>query len=558
MKKSHTNSPFIVISVVLLLILLIRVTRGLDLTDEMQYYGQIRGLIETGKLFSNDLFIQQTVYILFYPALTIYNSVFGFEAVVFFCRLLMAVLSIAVFLYAYQKFLKFNFSFLVASLTALSLTFAIPYHGVFAPSYNTISQVLWIVFMIRFYEWKQCSSISWGVIPVITAFAHPVSAVIMSLLVILRFTFEQDFRQAAKVMLALLGGTLVILLIFFYFATPKEYLDSLTFSSGYGVGSVFFSSKSQSILLIVIYSMFGAALLFRGRFRKIKFALLTCIFMVIAVILFSTGLAGFGYSWRVVCVLSALSTVAYCWYIENTFKADKKLSLQINWLVVALLAYATTLGVTSGNGIGQSTGAFMVAVTLLLGFAVGSNGNKEVSPNPSLIIVCVILLPIIFLAHWSRYSYREVRWWQASQPIQTIPEFKFINTSIDRLVFIRSMQKELQPIVNGKRTLIISEYPGLYFVLGAHPETSMLYMHSLTSDKSEKVLLSYLSKKNPEIVIDVLANMDNGESRIKKVLHGWYSRRNYRWADSAIKFNGISNDNPEYLNYFVGIRKGSK
>ena len=159
-KYSITNYSFIATSLVLLLILFIRVTRGLDLTDEMQYYGEIKGLIETGRLFSNDLFIQQSVYILLYPAFYIYHALFGFEGLVFYGRLIMATLSVIVFLYCYRKFLEFKFSAPVASLTALSLTFSIPYHGVFAPSYNTISQVMWIIFAIRFFEWKPRNLVS--------------------------------------------------------------------------------------------------------------------------------------------------------------------------------------------------------------------------------------------------------------------------------------------------------------------------------------------------------------------------------------------------------------
>lgn len=552
-KHNFTNSSFIAASLVLLLILFIRVTRGLDLTDEMQYYGEIKGLIETGKLFSNDLFIQQSVYILLYPAFYIYHSLFGFEGLVFFGRLLMAALSIAVFMYAYRKFCEFKFSAPIASLTALSLTFAIPYHGIFAPSYNTISQALWIIFTIRFLEWKQRSAISWAIIPVITAFSHPTSAVMMSLLVLLRFLFERDFRQVAKVMLALLGGALVALPIIFYFATPQEYLASLSFSSGYGVGAAFFSSKSQPVTLIVIYAMFGACLLFWKRFQSAPFALLASIFVAVAIVLFLTGLVGWGYSIRVVYVLSSLSAVACGWLIANTFSGDTKLRQQINWLVVALLAYATTLGVTSGNGLGQSTGAFMVGLPLLLGLAVSYGINKEGANNSLLKTVCMVLVFTLFVVQWSRYPYREVGWWQVSQPIQSVPEYKFISTSLDRSAFIQRMKHELEPMVQDKRTLIISEYPGLYFALGAYPETCMLYMHSLTSDKSEEVLLNCLSKKKPEIVVDIFSNNDIAQEnlRIKNVMHNFYYQRGFNCAVELVEFGSIAKHDPEQLKYSV-------
>lgn len=582
-KHNFTNSSFIATSLVLLLILFIRVTRGLDLTDEMQYYGEIKGLIETGRLFSNDLFIQQSVYILLYPAFYIYHALLGFEGLVFFGRLLMAALSITVFLYAYRKFLEFKFSFLVASLTALCLTFAIPYHGIFAPSYNTISQVLWIIFTIRFFEWKQRSTISWGAIPVITAFAHPTSAVMMALLVLLRFSIERNFWQAAKVMLALLGGALIALPIVLYFATPQEYLASITFSSGYGVGSTFLSNKVHLVVLFFIYATFGVSYYFWMRYTKLHLSLLSIFGLTTAIFLYMSGIVSGGYSLAAVCILSSLSALAYGLAQLNVSVGDDKLMRRIHWLAVALLLFATTLGITSGNGIGQATGAFMIGLPLLLGIALCSETNKEgpdntlmkhpaasygvLNPNldksfaasgvvydlKKLKIICVILVTTLFVLHWSRCPYRETVWWQVNLPIQSVPEFKFISTSQDRAAFLQRMKHELEPVVQGKRTLIVSEYPGLYLALGARAETCMLYMHSLISDKSENALLNCLSKIQPEIVIDVLADKDNAQvdSRIKKVVQSYYSQLGFNCGSGTIEFNPVEKNNPEQLSYTV-------
>lgn len=545
-KHNFTNSSFIAASLVLLLILFIRVTRGLDLTDEMQYYGEIKGLIETGKLFSNDLFIQQSVYILLYPAFYIYHSLFGFEGLVFFGRLLMAALSIAVFMYAYRKFLEFKFSAPIASLTALSLTFAIPYHGVFAPSYNTISQALWIIFTIRFFEWKQRSAISWAIIPVITAFAHPTSAVMMALLILLRMSIERDFKQVAKVILALLGGGLIALPIVLYFASPQEYLDSLKFSSGYGVGSVFFSSKLGPVTLLTVYAMFGVGLLFGKRLQNTNFVLLASAVIAVAIVLFALNRAGGAYTFRTVYVFASFSVLAYIWSIVNSSDGNAAIRHRSHWLVVSLLAFATTLGVTSGNGIVQATGAFMVGFPLLLGIAVSSESNKVDTANSLLKTACVALVVVLFMVHWSRYPYREVVWLKVNQPIQSVPELKFISTSLDRAEFIQRIKQELEPIVQGKRTLIVSEYPVLYQALGVQPETCMLYMHSLTSDKSESVLLKCLNEKKPEVVVDIYSNKDmaSEDSRIKNVMRIFYSQRGFNCENKSISFDSDGEPNP--------------
>jgi hypothetical protein len=561
MRNKTTNPIFIGTCLVLLFILFIRINYGLDLTDEMQYYGEIKGLIDTGTLFSNDLFFQQSVYILFFPFFYLYHLLFGFEGLVFFSRLLMSMLSILVFLYAYQKLLKLKFSVTVASLTALALTFAIPIGGVFAPSYNTISQFFWIVFTLRFYEWKKSTAFSWGLIPIITVFAHPTSAVMMALLIFVRLWVEREFKRIIELFLVFLGGAFIVTLIFLYFATPQEYLSSITFSSGYSVGTRFFSNRSEQLRLAIIYIIFlvtyvafGNFWLFQRVFNKLNFIWFTNLTIGIAIILFSMGTEGsFGYfTPMVVNFLSGLSVLAYGWSLSNTPEENINFKVQINWLIVLLLGYATTIGVTSGNGIAQSTFAFQVVLPLLLGIAVNSAPNKKKTDN-FLKLLCPILLVILYAVHWSFNPYQENVWWKATQPIQFVPEFRFINTSQDRVEFIQRMKYELQSKVQGKRALIISYFPGLYLALDTHPETCMLFMHSLTSDKSEKALIDCLHKKQPEVVVNIFTNNNIVEenSRIKNVMRNYYSQLGFVCTIKIIGFTFKDNFNPLQLKYLL-------
>ena len=511
---------FLATSLVLLLILFIRTTRGLDLTDEMQYYGEIRGLIEKGRLFSNDLWLQQSVYILFYPVFYLYHLIFGFDGLVFFGRLLMSVLSAGVFAYAYQKLVALEFSDSIASLTALSSTFAIPYHGVFAPSYNTISQMLWIIFCIRFFEWKQSRTLSWGILPVIMAFAHPTSALMMTLLIFARLLAERNFVRMGKLVLVLLGGTLIALPTALIFALPREYLASLGFSIGYSVGAFFVSDEDQPIVLVAIYAMFAACGLVWKELIRFNLSLPTALFLSIAITLFWNGFVTWGFSPQVVWILSSLTALAYGWTLSCVPIGDIKTRQRIHWLAIFILMFATTLGVTSGNGISQSTGAFMVGLPLMVGIAVTSTSRNEILERSSFSgFVCVLLVSILFAVHWSRFPYREDNWWRTNARIESVSAFRFIDTSSERANFIHGMQQALGEGTKGKRTLIISGYPALYFALDAIPETCMLYMHSVTSDKSEKTLLECLEKKSPQVVVDILGDQGMSEgSRIKKVM----------------------------------------
>ena len=121
--------------------LILRIFFGLDFTDEMQYYGEIQGLISSNSLFINDYFIQQTGYVLIHPFLKI---IFSFEPqfakLIFYNRLLFFFLIIIfcsslIFLASNYKLRYRIFS---SCLLAISITEFLP----FAFSYNTISYLL--------------------------------------------------------------------------------------------------------------------------------------------------------------------------------------------------------------------------------------------------------------------------------------------------------------------------------------------------------------------------------------------------------------------------------
>ena len=554
-KHNFTNSSFIAASLVLLLILFIRVTRGLDLTDEMQYYGQIKGLIETGKLFSNDLFVQQTVYILFYPVLSLYHSIFGFDCLVIFSRLLMSALTIGVFAYAFQKLVSLDFAKWVAAFTALSLTFAIPYHGIFAPSYNTISQVLWIIAALKFIDWRHTNSLSWGVIIVLMLFAHPTSAVTLALLISVRCLVERQYLGLRKLMLSLVGLTLVALLVGVQFASVPEYLASLRFSSGYGVGAQFFSNFQQPVTLALIYIMFGCFILLNSWKHNfnIFIPVLLAISISISIFLFGFGYVQWGYSPYVVIFLSLSTAIAYGWGLSNADIGDLSARNGVHWGAVFVLVYATTLGVTSGNGIGQATGAFMVGLPLLLAVAVrGSTFHASISVESTINIVSTILVTIQFAVHWSRFAYREESWWKTSEIIQTVAEFRYIKTSPVHMEFIYRMQNSLRMKAEGKRTLLVSEYPALYFALEAKPETCMLYMHSISSDKSEAELLNCLNKKSPDVIIDISPdNNYSSELRVKKVMDSYRRGKSYNCETDPVRIDTGNSSYPTPLKMLV-------
>lgn len=540
------NRSFIASSVALIFVLYIRITRGLDLTDEMQYYGQIKGLLDTGSLFSNDLFIQQSVYILFYPLFFLYHLFFEYEGFVFFGRLIMALLSLGVFLYAYVKLLNLKLSAFTASLTALSLTFAMPYHGVFALSYNTVSQALWIVFLLGYLDWRPEKTASLVAIPILMAAAHPTSAVMVSLLIFIRLLFEKRFILIRRIAFRFFLLMPVCALIFICFSPLTNYVDSLIFSSGYGVGSL---TKSSIFALARLFVMLMAALFFAQRAKKASSFIPA--FFIVAILMAGHTIANedYGYSSRIFLRLSLLCALALCWLVLNM--PGIELRKNMPWFVGAIFFYAATLGVTSSNGMGQATGALMVGLPLFLAFAINRESEGSLYSCPVILdYTCLLLCAALFVVHWSYQPYRDQHWWKSNQEINTVPEFRFISTSSERIDFIGKLQQKLAPSLSEKTALIAGYYPGLYFILGAQPETCMLYMHSLTSKTSESILKKCLDMRSPDVVLSLDEGVGrSGSLEIKGVVADFAARHGYQCVKDEVSFNTASIANGGSLSY---------
>jgi hypothetical protein len=537
-------------SLFLLIILSIRTIGGLDLTDEMQYYGEIKGLIDKGRLFSNDLFLQQTVYILLYPAFYVYHHFFGFDGLVFFGRFLIATLSLGIFFYSHKKLLEFKFPPLIAIFTALSLTFAIPYNSSLSPSYNNISQVLWIIFTIMFFEWKSRRAFSWATLIILMAFAHQTSAITMLFLFLVRLIINRGFVEFAKVSAIFFVPLLLGILAILNFGTINEFKDSIIFSSGFGVGKVFFSYKNEQIILIIICTLFISSILFYKHLQKIDFNLLSNYLLGFFILLSLSGYIQ-QTSFYTVLLLSLLGAFSYAQSILKSSKYQVINTSHIHWLAIMLLFYIATLGITSGNGIRQGTGALMVCCPLFLAKSLSS---ESASKRPEKLFkknLSVLLLLIFYMLQWARYPYREDFFWKTTNFVKTVPEFKFISTSNDRLKFINQIKNELYPYIYGKKTLIVSSYPGLYFITGADIETCMLFMHSASFSKSFDILQSCLNKKNPEIILDIYSDNDLNyyDPSFKTKMSHFYERRGFICNQKIIALDAKPNLNPTPFKY---------
>ncbi len=547
----------------LLLILYIRVTRGIDFSDEMQYYGQIRGLIDTGRLFSNDLFIQQTVYLLFYPVFWGYHSLFGYEAFIFFGRSLLAAICIFTSIFIYRKLRQWHCKASSAALVSLATIFAIPYHGDFSINYNTISQTLWIVFLIQFYDWNPKRAIFWSSIIALTAFAHQTSALMMAALVVLRLWKEANHQCALRIFIFSCVTGVLGILVLISFATLNQYMSAILFSSGYGVGDVFFSKKIDQITLLFMYTMFVIAYIKFGTFTKYfpeKFSQeiesrksqILLIFLLLACLSFFIHWTQGGYSYRTVVVLSVVSALSYSFARRNPNIPCTKDRNNVDWFVFAMLSVATVLGITSGNGIGQATGGLMIGLPLLIVIAFGE-ATLPRSKGKLADGLCLIVLILLFIIHWCQFPYRESFWWTANQYINSSPAFKYIYTSKERNNIINDLFSRFDRITDSKRTLIIGDLPILYTMTNMKAETCMLFMHGLSSLDSSRELLKCFRDRRPEIIIIVSTSRDNGRDDLflKKIMAEVLKELGFQCEsdDVIMNYKVTLNINPNWIKY---------
>jgi len=544
---------FFIFLFILLIICYLRTTRGIDLSDEMQYYGQIMGIIESGKLFSNDLFIQQLVYLPFYPIFYLYHSFFGYDGFIFVGRLIMSLINVLLFFYLFKKLISLQFSNLLASVTAFSSILAIYHSPIYALSYNTISQTLWILFFIQFYEWDTKAAFSWLIIPFAVLLAHPPSAILMVVILIIRYLIDRNYKQLYQFLLGGLIGGIFFALLLIYFAPINDYVSSVVFSKGYGVGGLI-SRNDEIIKLLLVVTMYLLVFWLKIRINAMKYHIL---------LIFSL-LGGVFYIWfRIhslydqwwVYIFSFLGALTYSSILSFYHNNDKQTINRINWLVILILLHGCILSIFSDNAFRNSGGAFMAGLPLLVCISVNGIKSDKII-NRFLRITSLQLLSILYIVYWSQNPYREVSWWHANHNILSVPQFKFIKSSKDRIKFIEDVQTRIGQSVKNRKTLITGIYPAFYFVLGAIPETCMFFMHGIEGENSKKVFVDYLNNKSPEVIVHIYgaatAKSYPNAIIVDNVINEFVKKHGYYFVESDTLFFDSSTDrNPKQLEFAI-------
>lgn len=485
--------------------LVVRCMHGLDLSDEMQYYGQIAALTAKGRLFETDLFVQQLVYVPFYPFFKLHAALFQQAGLVLFGRALLAACLVALFVYARRFMRKLGGGHAESGLAALALTFAASYHGIFAISYNTISQLGWVLFLLWFVEWPAGRWWRWATLVVLTGFAHPAAAILMGALLSVRLLIERRFAEllAWFAWAALVAGLALGVLL--CFTSWQDLWQSLVFSKGFAVGSSLLSDPRQwRAACVFLLSLTVLNLLPLKWLVRLPWSWIWCVMALLAIRSLLIGHPVSGYTAGIARMGAWLVVVALARYRAGIDPKDASAVARLRWLTVGIAAHFLTLVITSSNGLGQGTGAMLVALPVLLGLTSVSclpgrpSGQARL---PAWAAACLMLL--LSLVHWSVGPYRDSRWYQPSSPVTHVAAFQHIWTSPAHVAWLNAFQQRLSGSLRGQDVLIVSEKPALYFALGVEPQTCMLYMHSTGAASAAEVLKACLERRHPSHMLYV-------------------------------------------------------
>tara|TARA_B100000242_G_scaffold293966_1_gene273949 strand:- start:1510 stop:3174 length:1665 start_codon:yes stop_codon:yes gene_type:complete len=544
--KLNTNILQITIFFVFFLYLVLNVFLGLDLTDEMQYYGQVKGLLDTNRLFSNDLFIQQTIYLLFFPLFKIHEYFFLDKGLVIFSRFIVFIISLSVTFYAYLQFNKLSNKTIVNLFAALSLCLSIFFTGNFSLNYNSASQILWILFLLNFLNWEEKNIVFFLFLFFLMLFINPLMALSIASILFIRYIFEKNLKEILFIISSFFLIFICYVFLLIKFSSPEILWTSIAFSQGFNIGSIIEWKGIDFFLLFLI--MFSFVIYFNKylNFRLSNYYKSFYYLFFLATYLLATFFLTINSNYLILifCITFLYLTVSNIKVNESVIEKNK-----FKWQIFSIFIFFLSAILFSSNGVKQGLSSLLIALPLLiiysnqLLFFKLMKKNIKVSP--------IFFIFIIFFLNNFLYSYRDNNIMYQSEEVDFIPAFYQIRVSPARYNFLKKTSESFEDLKN-KETLIVSRFPVIYFSGFAKYETCMIFMHSIESSSSEERLSQCLNSKKPEKIILVKEDSfpsDKNHRRINLLLEDYIEENLYLCDQNEIKFHNHNNFNPSYLNY---------
>lgn len=507
--KNLEKVKFFIFLGAFLCLLTMRSLIGLDFTDEIQYYYQAIGLAETNRFFSNDLFIQQLVYVFVLPFFKAYLFAFGDTGIILFGRALCVIGLIFLFWFCCRRLVGLGLEPSNACLAAIALSFAVTHHSIFAISYNTVAQAMWIVFALFFTSPTTVRPWWWAATIVVAGAAYPVAGLVMAAILLIYLLVSKQFGSLFRVIGfgLLLGGLgLAVLLSLTDF---EDVMRSLRFSSGFSVGNFWTDREMQRDYLTVVLLMLAA--LFAPAPRGLRNLLFVVLFCLICLFLFvivddilEFRAAGWPYpgpktdtlaGWPVLCAVAQFTA-------RSAARSNGSSEWSVRAVGIIAICQFTAFAGTSSGGVIAGVAAMMILLPIATALAtLGTRAERGAGRwMPHALLFGVLS---IYLTLWQLAPYRDPSTFFVGRSFTDVGIFKGILVSDEKVPVIEAFQKEFKGKTEGQGGLILSAFPGIYAVLEAKPETCMIFNHFISDPQIAGTLIECISSKSPRFILNL-------------------------------------------------------
>lgn len=439
------------ITLYFVILLIFRIFLGVELTDESQYAAQAIQPLNGGSFFQFDLFIQQFIYIIFYPVTRLYYHLYGSEGIILFfrfCYLLLTILSSFLLFITCRKILTWQTAFFCSVSLFSFIPFSVP-----AISYNTIIY-LFSPLLFASITFVKKPKIQYHLLIAFLTFllnlSYPTIGVVFVGIVIYLF-LGKKFEVMGSL---IIGGVGAFILAFFFI---EEVLVSIQFSSLFNKPSpfekIFLIWNRGLYLAFVMAQSFGLALM---KIKNGKYLpSLTVLLFLFNIAVFQKT-AHYGHS---------LILVYASMFIPGLLllKVNKKTQM----FIILSCFTSLVLAYTSSNGVTNSPLALIVPSVIASGFYLSKNYFFKFN------------LLVLFLLSISNYAYfyREARLIDLNSLVKSGP-FKGLITTAERETELKEIERILRDRTNKHAIPVLSlGSPSIYLFPETKPKTKMLFIH---------------------------------------------------------------------------------
>lgn len=517
----------------------IRVFFGIDFNDEMQYYGELVSLLNSGRLFSSDLFLQQNVYLLLVPIFKPYVLLWGTENLILANRIVFAIFILWIYGQVRRNLVSVNVTPGAAATSALAVTFAIPLANIYAFSYNTVSLGILALCFTEFFVWRDNGRIPrilfWAIAILLLLLVYPPMGVVVGLVFLVRLWIEGDYRLIVRFATTCLAPALILFSIYFQFTTINALTESVAFTRAFGVGQAILSSSLNLLIFsiflgIVIVGIMINQGFFRGSVGKLLKLKNTYLGKAIILVSIVSG--------SVVSVIIASGTIPFLYPLATLIIAVMCFIFSLlvvegdrrqAWLWVSILFVTTSsiMAITSGNGFPQIQWPAMLAAPFFFAFIMTKSGGAE----PKLIInarrsrsIIGIGILAVYATIYLENPYRDETVWHQTDSVKDVPAFSHIRMTSNKAQTVTMIKDTLADIPTNSRVMIIGAHPWIYFATSTQPDTDMIFMHTYSSKHAQEILAQKIDKRRPEyIVIAGLTSAEVSQAVSHKINSGQYN-----------------------------------